>query len=185
MTKIRCKNFVAWHSHATSKNIIKLKSAHSFIVRVDGPKLFFTLAPDSFNFFFHDHFTSCSGFAVCRRKCKKRRGVNTEITAPLSKTRKRSKSPGRRIRTGKPSYSEVKLATTARLQVIGKVPHRLSSGDRRLSHEEAEANRNTSGCTGGTTHLDLLDEGGQHEQESAKFNRVNGPFNSVQKWRNF
>ena len=58
--------------------------------------------------------------------------------------------------------------------------HRPSSGDRRLSHEEAEANSHTSGCTGGTTHLDLQDEGGQHEQESAKFNRANGPFNSVQ-----
>ena len=45
--------------------------------------------------------------------------------------------------------------------------HWPSSGDRRLSHEEAEANSHTSGCTGGTTHLDLLDEGGQHEQESA------------------
>ena len=71
----------------------------------------------------------------------------------------------------KPSYSEVKLATTARPPLVGTVPQRLSSGDRRPSHEKAEANSHTSGCTGETT-LDLLDQGGQHERECMQISTV-------------
>ena len=104
----------------------------------------------------------------------------TQKVLHLSARLKNVAKPGRRIRT-ESRHSEVKLATIARLPVVDKVPHRLSSGDRRLGHEEVETNSRTSGCTSGTTPLDLLYEGGQHEQDTAKFNRGSGPFNSVQK----
>ena len=48
----------------------------------------------------------------------------------------------------KPSYGEVTRATTARPRTV---PQRPSSGQRRPSHEEAEAHSHSSGCTGDAT----------------------------------
>ena len=50
----------------------------------------------------------------------------------------------------KPSYGEVTRATTARPR-IRTVTQRPSSGERRPSHEEAEAHSHSSGCTGDAT----------------------------------
>ena len=75
---------------------------------------------------------------------KKRRGVNTESTRPLSKTTVRNVVKAEHTHPNrKPSYGEVKLAATARPPVFGAVPQWLSSADRRPTHEEAESNSHT------------------------------------------
>ena len=67
-----------------------------------------------------------------------------DLSARLGNVAKAVETPPPR----KLSYGEVTRATTARPRTV---PQRPSSGERRPSHEEAEAHSHSSGCTGDAT----------------------------------